>query len=187
MEVDRPERRRWPVRRARPRSTDRMEDAAAWLLTALALITVVGAFAAGGAGYSDALNRVRAETAVRTMVRAVLVDPATTIGPQQVRATWTGLAGVPVTGRVPVRQQRPAGAEVPIWLDRVGHVTSAPMDASAAAVVGWIRGVLVALCGWSLLVLAWSGVRRVVAARNAADWAREWERVEPSWSGRAFP
>jgi hypothetical protein len=172
------------VRRTRRRATDRVEDAVAWLLTALALITVVAAFAAGVSGYSDSTDRIRVEAAERTTVRAVLADPATTSGPQQVRATWTGWDGLTVTGLVPVRDQRPAGAEVSIWLDRGGHVTSAPMDQSAAVAVGWIRGVLALMCGWSLLVLVWTGVRRVVAARNAADWGREWRRVEPSWSGR---
>ena len=185
MEVDRPDRRRRQARRARRRITDRVEDAAAWLLMALALITVLGAVAIGGAGYSGALERVRAETAERTTVRAVLAEPATTFGPQQVRATWTGPDGVAVTGQVPVRDQRPAGAEMRIWLDAGGRVASAPMDHGAAVVVGWIRGVLAALCGWSLLALAWTGVRRAVAARNAAVWQRDWERIEPLWSGRA--
>jgi hypothetical protein len=162
-----------------------VEDAAAWLLMALALITVLGAVAVGGSGYSGALERVRAEAAERTMVPAVLGEPATTIGPQQVRATWTGPDGVVVTGQVPVRDRHPAGAEVRIWLDARGHVTSAPMDQGAAVAVGWIRGVLAALCGWSLLALAWVGVRRAISARNAAAWERGWARVEPSWSGRA--
>ncbi len=187
MEVDRPDHRRGPDRRARRRTTDRIEDAAAWLFTALALITVVGAFAVGGAGYSESTDRIRAEGAERPTVRAVLVDPATTAGPQQVRAGWTGPDGIAVTAPVPVRNQHPAGAEVHVWLDRAGRVTSAPMDPGAAVAVGWIRGVLAALFGWSVLALAWTGVRRVVALRNAADWGREWERVEPSWSGRSCP
>jgi hypothetical protein len=151
---------------------------------ACALITVLGAVDVGGSGYAGALERVRAETAERTPARAVLAEPATRLGPQQVRATWTGPDGVAVTGQVPVRDQRPAGAEVSVWLDARGHITSPPMDQGAAAVVGWIRGVLVALCGWSLLALAWTGVRRAVAARNAAAWQRDWERIEPLWSGR---
>jgi hypothetical protein len=179
VEVDHPDRRRRPVR---GRATDRVEDAAAWLLTALALITVLGAVAVGGAGWSEAMDRVRVEAAERTTVGAVLAEPATAAG--QVRATWIGRDGAVVTGQVPVRDQQPAGAEVRVWLDGRGHVTSAPMEPGAAVVVGWVRGVLAALCGWSLLLLAWVGVRRVVAARNAAAWAREWRLVEPSWSGR---
>ncbi len=182
MEVDHPDQRR---RRARRRGTDRVEDAVAWLLTALALITALGALAVGVAGYSEGMNRVRAEAAERRAVLAVLAEPTTSLGPPQVRATWTGRDGAPVTAPVPVRGQLPAGAPVRVWLDARGHVTGAPMDPGNAVVVGWVRGVLVALCGWSLLALAWAGVRRLLAARNAAAWAREWERVEPSWSGRA--
>ena len=182
MDVDRSHRRR---RRIRARATDRVEDAVAWLLAALALSTVLLAFAVGGAGYAAAQDRARAEAAERVAVRAVLGEPATGYGPQQLPARWTGPDGIAVTGRVPVRDQRPAGAEVRVWLDRAGHVTDPPMPESAAAVVGWIRGLLVALCGWALLGLAWVGVRRTVAARNAAAWARDWRRVEPSWSGRA--
>jgi hypothetical protein len=185
VDVERPDRRRRPARRSGRRATDRLEDAAAWLLMALALITVLGAFAAGETGYAEAMSRVRAETAARTVVRAALVEQATEFGPQQVAARWTGPDGVAVTGRVPVRDRRPAGAEVRVWLDHDGRVADSPMQPSAAVAVGWVRGVLAALCGWSLLALSWAGVRRLVASRNAAAWAREWERVEPSWSGRA--
>ena len=169
----------------RVRATDRVEDAAVWLLIALALITVLGALAVGAAGYAEGMDRVRAEAAVRTTAVAVLAEPATSVGPQQVRATWTGPGGVAVDGRVPVRGRLAAGTGVRVWIDDRGRVTSAPMDAGAAVVMGWVRGVLAALCGWSVLALAWVGVRRAVAARNAAVWAREWRRVEPSWSGRA--
>lgn len=185
VDVDRPDRRRRPVRSARRRATDRVEDAVAWLLTALALITTLAAFAVGQSGYGQAMDRVRAETADRTMVRAVLVDQATAFGPQQVGARWPGPGGVVVTGQVRVRERRPAGAEVLVWFDGEGRVADAPMQPSAAVAAGWIRGVLAALSGWSLLALLWVGVRRLVASRNAAAWAREWERVEPSWSGRA--
>jgi hypothetical protein len=187
VEVDRPDRRRRPVRRFPQRTTDRVEDAAAWLLMVLALITVVGAAAIGVAGWSDAMDRVRAEAADRSQVRAVLVEAATSVGVHQVVATWTGRDGVAVTGPVPVRDRRPAGAEVRVWLDGAGRVTSAPVEPGAAVAVGWVRGVLAALCGWSLLALAWAGVRRVVELRNAAAWGRQWARVEPTWSGRAQP
>jgi hypothetical protein len=35
-----------------------------------------------------------------------------------------------------------------------------------------------------LLVLAWLAVEAFVDKRNGAAWAREWEKVEPLWSGR---
>jgi len=38
--------------------------------------------------------------------------------------------------------------------------------------------------GGLLLVLAWLAVEDFVDQRNGAAWAREWEKVEPRWSGR---
>jgi len=42
----------------------------------------------------------------------------------------------------------------------------------------------VTLGGGLLLVFAWMGVRAMVLSRNCAAWEREWQLVEPQWSGR---
>jgi hypothetical protein len=47
-----------------------------------------------------------------------------------------------------------------------------------------VAGLATVAAAWVVLALAWSGVRRVTTARNAASWAREWARVEPLWSRR---
>ena len=77
-----------------------------------------------------------------------------------------------------------AGDTVPVWLDRTGRVVAGPPTPATLVAVGWIWGVLAALAGWAVLLLAWFGVQRATAVRNQAAWARDWARVEPGWSGR---
>ena len=48
-----------------------------------------------------------------------------------------------------------------------------------------LSAVLVALAGAALLGWVWLGVRAAIARLNSVWWAREWERVEPEWTGRA--
>jgi hypothetical protein len=87
-------------------------------------------------------------------------------------------ADVKVTG------ESPAGTAMRLWVDRAGRLASPPLQTVDAVVSGAAVGVGVAAAGWLLLVLVWRAVRRVVDAQNAVTWAREWETVEPEWSGR---
>jgi hypothetical protein len=176
----------------RPRVADRVEDAVAWLLASLALLVVVIAYGVGTAGHADVLERARTEASQRFAVRAVLLEPSGVMPaadgipviPQEVRARWTSAGGAAVTGTISVTVRGPAGAEVPLWVDRAGQVVKPPQTAAGAVITGWARGVGTALFGWCALLLVWWAVRRSVAARNAAGWDRDWARVEPAWSGR---
>jgi hypothetical protein len=69
-------------------------------------------------------------------------------------------------------------------VDRSGAVTAAPvrgLDVVAGAVTG-AGGVLAV--GAGVLGGIWLGVRWAVLRLDSARWAREWEQVEPRWSGR---
>ena len=72
----RPSQERQPSRTGRlpRRSTDRVEDAAAWVLTAAALFVLLGAVLGGVGVYGGAVDRVRTAAQERTSVAAVLVD-----------------------------------------------------------------------------------------------------------------
>ena len=59
-----------------------------------------------------------------------------------------------------------------------------PSRGAEALAFGVVAGLAAVAAAWVVLALAWSGVRRVTTARNAASWAREWARVEPLWSRR---
>jgi hypothetical protein len=107
--------------------------------------------------------------------------------------TWPMSARVPVRytddagqvheADVQVLGRFPAGTAVQLWVDRAGRLTPAPPRDGAVSGAAVRLGVA-ATAGWLLLVVASTAVRRVVDARNAATWARDWETVEPDWTGR---
>jgi hypothetical protein len=174
------------------RPADRVEDLAAWMLMALALLAVLGALVVGRGAFELALTRGHVPGA--TPVRAVLLAdamPAPTTEPgrppsplQRVPVAWTGSDGTERTAELAVPAPMTAGAEVTMWLDRDGQPAVGPAGRPQAVVFGVGVGLTVATFVWALLAAAWSGVQRWSAARHAAAWAREWARVEPLWSRR---
>lgn len=177
---------RWPG----ARGTDRLEDLAAWVLTTCAAGVVLLAVAVGQLGAEHTLARSRAEAAARTPVRAELLEDVDGATPADGSRSHTALArwitpdGRVTQGRVVVNSTRSVGDTVPIWTDRTGRLAQAPTSEGTATTVGWTWGVAIAIAGWSVLALLWTGVRALTARRNAAAWAKEWALVEPDWSGR---
>ncbi len=55
---------------------------------------------------------------------------------------------------------------------------------AGAAVAAWAWGGAVGLAGWAVLGLGWLCLQAVTDRRNTRCWERDWERVEPLWSGR---
>jgi hypothetical protein len=125
-------RRRRPAADRLPRRvTDRVEDAAAWVLIAAALLLAVLAGCVGAAVHADGLQRSATETAQRRQVAAevlaeappdLLAEVRTGITPgtlpeavppagryRTALARWTAPDGRPVTGRIPVAAATPAG------------------------------------------------------------------------------
>jgi hypothetical protein len=187
-------------RQVRPRrlrrATDRVEDLVAWMLITLALFTAVVAATRAHRLYVAGMHRVDVETHERAQLQAVLLEPARDA--IEVDDRGRGVRRVPVS--VPVRYAAldgtehradaqvlgplPAGAPVPIWVDRSGSITRAPLrglDVVGSAATG-AGGVLAV--GAVVLGGLWLGVRWVVLRLNTARWAREWRQVEPQWSGR---
>ena len=164
----------------------------AWVLTTAAVAVVLLGVLIGQLGADDTLARARAEASERTLARAQLLedtdpaDPTDSARPGTGLARWTAPDGHEIEGRVVVGSARSAGDTVAVWLDSSGRIVGAPITVGSATVVGWTWGVAVALAGWSLLALLWTGVRSFTESRNAAAWAREWASVEPVWSGRVL-
>ena len=95
------------VGRPTRRTTDRAEDAIAWLLCTLGLVAVLIAVLAGHQLYNYGLEQARYEAASRSPIRATLLEDAawasvTTDGaPTTVTAlaNWSGPDGVDRSGR----------------------------------------------------------------------------------------
>jgi hypothetical protein len=173
------------------RRTDRVEDLAAWLLTTMGLLAVLGSVFVGHAAHQAALERAGASP-----VRAVLLADAlaAAVADQRVPSprpltpvAWTGPDGAGHVVSVSVVPTLAAGSAVTLWVDGSGRVVGDPAERSAEAwAFGISAGLTVVALSWALLTLAWSAVCRVTASCNAAAWAREWARVEPRWR-RSIP
>lgn len=178
------------------RWVDRIEDLVIWLLITLGLLTAVLAATVAARRYVEGMHRVGLETRGRTQVQAVLLEPAPQllVADDRTRAVRLVPASVPVRYTAPdgterraiasVKGRQLAGAVVPLWVDRYGAITGAPaggIDAVRSAALG-AGGVL--CVGVVVLGGIGAGVRTVARRCTMTRWEREWEDVEPLWSGR---
>jgi len=178
------------AKRVRRRCTDRVEDGAAWMLTAVGLFVLLLSVLAGLHAGAEAAARGRAAEHDRVRVDAEVLHEAAV--PDQdpdadldwVSVRYTDGAGRVHEAEVPATGPPSAGASVPIWVDRVGRLAPPPPGPLGAVVLGAVVGLGIDAAGGLVLVVAWLGLRRAVDARNATAWAREWETVEPQWSDR---
>lgn len=191
MDVEPPSRSRRARVPARP--AERVYDLTVWVLITLAMFTAVLAVAAGVGAHDEVEQRARAEAAERRPVQAVLLADAEVFPaadgyseprPVLVEARWTAADGGPRTGAVLVYSHLRAGSVVPAWVDAAERVVPAPPRAGAPVTAAVLRGSLILIGGWAVLVAAGLLVRRWCEGRNLEEWAREWARVEPRWSGR---
>lgn len=175
------------------RPTDRVEDAAAWLLTSAAFLVAIAAVLMGTSEAARGDERVRAEARDRVPLRVVLLEAALPAPapdgyslpqPVDVAARWTLPDGSERLAPVTTSVRAPAGSELTRWVDRLGRPVAAPRQVSSVLLDAVLRAVVVALCGGLAIVTTWRGVRRFTAARNAIRWERDWRRIEPRWSGR---
>jgi len=174
------------------RRTDQLEDGLAWALTAVGLFVLFLSVLAGAQAEAEAAERGRAAEHERARVEAVVLHDAPGHD-QESDADAMRWASVRYTDRsggvheadLPVMDQPLAGSTVPVWVDRGGRLASAPPGVLDSVVVGAMVGLGTAGTGALLLVTTWIGLRHQLDVRNGAAWAREWEKVEPGWSGRA--
>jgi hypothetical protein len=95
--------------------------------------------------------------------------------------TWTGSAGSVRHGPMLVVAGTTAGSSVPIWVDRSGNMTTAPIDqgeiSSTTLAVGVVATVVVPTVVWGLYGLLCA----VLDAHRRRRWALDWMRVERTW------
>ncbi|WP_432085832.1 Rv1733c family protein [Streptomyces sp. bgisy095] len=164
--------------------------AAPALLLTIAL--VCGAVAAGALWKAGA-DADRERAAHRHRVTATTTGPAedppasTRYGTEPYAlapATWEHPGNVRRSGTVQVPPRTPRGDTVVIWVDDGGTPVRPPVAAASRSLTAVSGGIAVAgavgVTGVGALVL----VRRSTEGRRYAAWEREWERVEPVWSGR---
>jgi hypothetical protein len=125
-------------------------------------VTLEDALAAGGGAVTDAGTRVKVA----------------------VPAHWTAPSGDNRTGTVMVPPGTPAGTAVPVWIDRQGELTWAPMNPRG------IQGTATAMALLPLLgvpIATWACYAVFCAALDARRdrrWTEGWAAVEPRWNAQ---
>jgi hypothetical protein len=173
----------------------RSDMAEAWLPpVAIAVFLALSPLLVGMAGAWAHAENAAAARAERSWHRvpAVLLEPVP--GPMMsdnganswlawAPARWiTG--GRAHVGPVPAPSGTRAGATVPVWLDRAGHVQAPPLPEGQVR----YRAVLAALVGLTALAAVFAGlvliVRWLLDRRRLAGWETAWLAVGPQWSRR---
>ena len=83
-----------------------------------------------------------------------------------------------------VPPRTPVGTAVPVWVDREGNPTRAPLDRAdipgTAAATGALALVGVPWPTWTLYAL----LCLALDAHRERRWAQDWAAVEPVWNSR---
>ncbi|TXS33604.1 hypothetical protein EAO71_02590 [Streptomyces sp. ms191] len=157
------------------------------------MIALVGGAIAAGILWNAGARADRELAAHRHRVHATTTGPARdpfVIGrygskPQALApAVWEQPEHVRRSGTVLVPPRTPQGHTVTVWVDDAGSPARPPRSTADRALVSLSGGTaaagVVGAAGTGMVLL----VRRRTEGRRLADWEREWERVEPVWSGR---
>ncbi|MFC9329276.1 hypothetical protein [Kitasatospora sp. NPDC057015] len=152
---------------------------------ALALLTALAVLRVGQreARY-DGQHRHR--VTATTVAAAVADRPASRsgVGGFHAQAVWHFPAGVRGSGPIGVGSAAPAGTESTVWVDDHGLPVSAPRPGTEIATTAALTGTgTMMLSSGAVFAAYWLGNRRI-DRRTTAAWAKEWEGVEPEWSGR---
>jgi hypothetical protein len=101
-----------------------------------------------------------------------------------VPAHWTGPSGADRDGRVPVLPGTPAGTAVPVWVDRQGDLTEAPMSASDVQSSAMGAALLPLFGVPAGAVACYAALCAALDARRDRRWTDGWAAVEPAWKAQ---
>jgi hypothetical protein len=172
------------------RTSHTVEFVSRVVVVLVVLLSVPVALAVGTAVRSDLAAVARQQAEERRQVPAVVTADAVAPGDASPRtrvpvpALWTAPDGTPTGGEVLARPTTRAGDTVPLWTTSDGRPTGAPLSPAQVrrstlvlAGLGWV-------CGVGAAVLLHVALCGLLAHRADRWWAREWARVEPTWSRR---
>ncbi|HET6257325.1 hypothetical protein [Pseudonocardia sp.] len=155
---------------------------------------VLGVLAVGMAvlvGTAAAGHQAPAPAPGTVIVQAELLEPsplpevAMVNADLPTRARWTAPSGVTRTGLLRAEAGLARGAQIPISVDAAGLVVDARIHIADPQLTGLTAGLSTLLACWTVLALIGAVCRARLEAVDAQQWAAEWARVEPDWSGRA--
>jgi hypothetical protein len=126
-----------------------------------------GVLAGAGAHWTAGLRQDKL-----SQVTATITEPAAGNGSHPATGRWTAPDGTPRTGTILAPPGRPAGAQVPVWLDQAGQVTAAPTAGFYRIARPFLAGAAVTS---AILLLT----RHPLRHRDQID--IEWRRVSHTW------
>ncbi|MCX5208234.1 hypothetical protein OG689_02740 [Kitasatospora sp. NBC_00240] len=152
---------------------------------ALALLTALAVLRAGQwEARSEGQHRHRVTATTVSAAVADRTGSRSGVGGFHAQAVWHFPAGVRGSGPIEVGSVAPAGTERTIWVDDHGRKASAPRPGTEVATTAVLTGTgTMTLVSGAVFAAYWLGNRRI-DRRTTAAWAKEWEGVEPEWSGR---
>ncbi|MFS8098935.1 hypothetical protein LFM09_17545 [Lentzea alba] len=173
---------------------DRLEGFVLVLAAVVALVALPVAAAAGSEFYTRQSAQAVIEQQTRHPAEAVLVVDAPLVvgsaGPGGVArsvpvpATWLAPDGAARQGVVHAQSGAKAGTTVPIWVERNGDLTWAPLSTGDAA----FNGIAVAVLLWTgavgAMTLLYLVTRYAHQRSRLRRWAGEWERIARDWTAR---
>jgi len=178
-----------PHTKSARRTTDRVEDVAAWVLIAVGLLVILFSYGIGAQIYNQSLGRVQLERAERVPTPARLLSDADVTAYVNARsstvmapAIWQDRFGSTHNDLVMVARGLRAGGKIAIWTDATGAKVPAPMTEQDALLIGLIGGGVALAGGIGLLFGLWALVRRATMTANCARWDDEWREVAPNWT-----
>jgi hypothetical protein len=174
------------------RGIDRFERAV-WVLLATGFLVAAPLLVpmAGRAAASLSSGQVRHERTWRE-VKATLLQRApdhfSGYGAAQavwVHGRWQAPSGRILVGMIPAQPGTPAGAVVPIWVDRAGQLTGGqPLTGSLVSARVVAIEILAATALAIIVLLLAAFVRWLTNRRRMTYWAIEWDCFGPRWSAR---
>jgi hypothetical protein len=174
-----------PLRRSADRAWVRLLAWAVILAPALAVSAVVATAAYHTDSHTAAVQATHRHVVSATTLAAAPPAPSASYNwpaERTVLAQWRYQAGPVHTGTISVPEGAPQGTVVSIWVNDTGQLTTPPRTTADIVFASIPRG-LVTLAG--LMPACWCAYTLYRRRRVAAALARDWERMEPLWSGRA--
>jgi hypothetical protein len=151
----------------------------------LVVAAAVGTWVHGGA--SDTVRQGAAhltQTSATTLSDVPAAPRDGALAPVYGGVRWTDSRGAVHTGYTQVPALTKEGRTVTIWTDRDGDVVASPPGPAFPAIMTAVSVLGMLGAGAAVLALVVWAERRWLDRLRAAEWAAEWRRVEPGWTGR---
>jgi hypothetical protein len=172
------------------RSSDRVEAVVVAALIAVFVAAIVAAaFLAAHVYRSEQASSASLRPSVAVLAWPGAVTETPILHEATAMATWrlsdgTTRTGLLTTSVAPGIYGQPAGASIPLWLDRSGAPSAPPQGAGGMAIGAAMAALAIIVASASLLTFCYRLCQRVLDRRRLANWSSDWAVTGPQWTSR---